>query len=250
VELALLKMCNLLSVFNMASVSNGSMSSEGQLKKKPDSAGLAAEKASNSAPEVAIVSDTAVAYEATKTPAANQPPVKETKPEAPAERPRVFIPNLNASSTSVKIPSLKDVSKTKEEVQEEEDPYLKGDAKDDYLPEQFAVCWSDYAAKLKTEGKKNLLTIFISNPPKMIAPNSYEVIVENKVQENLFRDERPYLLNFLRSNLKNFGIEVSVRIDEKEVVKRPYTASEKFQHMAAKNPTLVDLKTKFNLDFD
>jgi len=33
-------------------------------------------------------------------------------------------------------------------------------------------------------------------------------------------------------------------------VKRPYTASEKFQHMAAKNPALVELKTKFNLDFD
>jgi DNA polymerase-3 subunit gamma/tau len=74
--------------------------------------------------------------------------------------------------------------------------------------------------------------------------------VENKVQENLFRDERPNLLNFLRSTLKNFEIEVSARIDEIAVVKRPYTTSEKFQHMAAKNPALVDLKNKFNLDFD
>ena len=45
-------------------------------------------------------------------------------------------------------------------------------------------------------------------------------------------------------------LEVSVRIDEKAVVKRPYTAVEKFQHMAQKNPALMELKTKFNLDFD
>jgi DNA polymerase-3 subunit gamma/tau len=103
---------------------------------------------------------------------------------------------------------------------------------------------------LKADGKKNALTIFIATPPKMLTANVYEVIVENKVQETHFRDERPNLLNFLRTTLRNFDIEVSVRIDEKAAVKRPYTASEKFQHMAAKNPALVDLKNKFNLDFD
>jgi len=74
--------------------------------------------------------------------------------------------------------------------------------------------------------------------------------VENKVQETTFREERPNLLNYLRMTLRNFNIEVSVRIDEKAVVKRPYTAAEKFQHMAAKNPALVELKNKFNLDLD
>ena len=48
---------------------------------------------------------------------------------------------------------------------------------------------------LKADGKKNALTIFISDPPKLLAPNIYEVIVENKVQETTFSDERPNLLN-------------------------------------------------------
>jgi len=249
VELALLKMCNLLSLFNLAAAPLAMPQSEGQLKKKPDSAELGDSAESKVAADILIARDEAVPYRAPK-PTVVEPPVKDIKNEKPPEKPKIFIPNLNASSTSVKIPSLKDVAKTKEEVLEEEDPYVKGDAKDDYLPELFSQAWSDFTAKLKTEGKKNLLTIFISNPPKMIAPNSYEIMVENKVQENLFRDERPNLLNFLRTTLRNFGIEVTVRIDEKAVVKRPYTASEKFQHMAAKNPALVDLKTKFNLDFD
>jgi len=249
VELALLKMCNLLSVFNLASVSTGSMSSEGQLKKKPDSAGISPEKENKTAAEeVSILSDTPMVYQTVKPETTAKK--SEPAPEAPAEKPKVFIPNLHATSTSVKIPSLKDVSKTKEEMAVEEDPYLKGDAKESYTPDDFAKCWSDFTAKLKTEGKKNLLTIFISNPAKPLGENKYEVIVENKMQESVFKEERPNLLNFLRSTLRNFEIEVSVRIDEIAVVKRPYTTSEKFQHMAAKNPALVDLKNKFNLDFD
>ena len=137
-----------------------------------------------------------------------------------------------------------------EEQAEEEDPYIKGDARDAYTADQFAKAWSDFAAQLKADGKKNALTIFISTPPKLLKPNMYEVIVENKVQENTFRDERPNLHNFLRTTLRNFDIEVVSRIDEINVVKRPYTAIEKFQYMAAKNPAMMDLKNKFNLDFD
>lgn len=133
---------------------------------------------------------------------------------------------------------------------EEEDPYIKGDAKDSYTDDQFSKCWSDYAARVKSEGKKNALTIFISYPPKKLGGSNYEVVLENKVQENIFRDERPNLLNHLRMTLRNFDIEVNARVDEVAVVKRPYTASEKFQYMAQKNPALAELKNKFNLDFD
>ncbi|MDB5006393.1 MAG: polymerase subunit gamma/tau [Mucilaginibacter sp.] len=251
VELALLKMCNLLSVFNLAITPLTAMpAQEGQLKKKPDSAGIAAEKESRTAPEVSIASDTQAVYQTTKNQLVDAKQVKEVKEEVIAEKPKVFIPNSHSATTSVKIPSLKDVGKVTEAQLEEEDPYIKGDAKDQYTPDQLLKCWSDFAARMKAEGKKNLLTIFNSNPPMMIAPDIYEVIVENKVQENLFRDERPNLLNFLRTTLRNFNIEVSVLVDEKAVVKRPYTAAEKFQHMAAKNPAIVDLKNKFNLDFD
>ena len=248
VELALLKMCNLPSVFNLATNPLTAIpATEGQIKKKPDPAAVAPEIAEKPAETVMLASDPAVNYQTTKSPEPVKPTVKE---DAPAEKPKLFIPNSNGAVTSVKIPSLKDVAKTREEIQEEEDPYLKGDAKDAYTTDQFLKAWSDFAAQLKSEGKKNALTIFTSNAPKAIGPDSYEIVVENGVQENTFRSERANLLNFIRMGLRNFNIEVSARIDEKAVVKRPYTAAEKFQHMAAKNPAMVDLKNKFNLDFD
>jgi DNA polymerase III subunit gamma/tau len=252
VELALLKMCNLQSVFNLAvtPLAAKSQPAGGELKKKPDTPAIVPQAESKTGEELAIAADTPVAYQTAKPQADGNAPVSPPKDETAAEKPKVFIPNANGAVTSVKIPSLKDVGKTREAQIEEDDPYIKGDAKDDYTGEQFSKCWSDFAAMLKADGKKNALTIFITNPPKATGANSYEVIVENKMQESTFREERPNLLNYLRTTLRNFNIEVSVRIDEKAVVKRPYTASEKFQHMAAKNPALVDLKNKFNLDFD
>jgi DNA polymerase-3 subunit gamma/tau len=248
VELALLKMCNLPSVFNLAVNPLQAMpAAEGQIKKKPEPAAIKPETAEKPAEKVMLASDPAVNYQTTKSPEPAKPPVKE---ETPAEKPKLFIPNANGAVTSVKIPLLKDVRKTREEIAEEEDPYLKGDAKDAYTNDQFLKAWSDFAARLKSDGKKNALTIFTSVAPNALGPDSYEIVLENKVQENMFRDERPNLLNFLRMGLRNFNIEVSARIDEKAVVKRPYTAAEKFQHMAAKNPAMVDLKNKFNLDFD
>jgi DNA polymerase-3 subunit gamma/tau len=250
VELALLKMCNLVSVFSLAANPLNAMPATGeQIKKKPDTAAIAPEKPVKEE-AVSVVSEAPLGYNTAKDQPEDKRLIKEVKEEPPAEKPKVFIPNANGAGTSVKIPSLKDMGKSAEVLLEEEDPYIKGDDKEDFTPDQFLQCWSDFAAQLKADGKKNALTIFISTPPTLIGPNSYEIVVENKVQENMFRDERPNLHNFLRSNLKNYDIEVSVRVDEKAVVKRPYTASEKFQHMAAKNPALVDLKNKFNLDFD
>jgi DNA polymerase-3 subunit gamma/tau len=253
VELALLKMCNLPSVVNVASSPlNGMSSNEGQIKKKPESAAVKHESAPVKPlappPEpVLMASDPEVAYGTAKIPEVKSP----AKDETPVvEKPNFFIPNANAAVTSVKIPSLKEVGKSREAIMEEEDPYIKGDAKDAFTHEQFSQAWSDFAAQLKADGKKNVLTVFTSNPPKLISGDSYEIIVENKVQENLFRDERPNLLNYLRVKLRNFNVEVNSRIDEKAVVRRPYTSIEKFQHMAAKNPAMMELKNKFNLDFD
>ena len=251
VELALLKMCNLQAVFNLAVTPLTSMpASQEQLKKKPDSAAIAPPAEQKPAAETTVKTDTPVIPSA-KELAVEKPAATIAANEASAtDRPKIAMPSLQSSLSSVKIPSLKDVGKTLEAAADEEDPYIKGDAKNEYTPDQLLKCWSDYAAMMKADGKKNLLTIFTTNPPRQLKPNLFEVIVENKVQENVFRDERPNLLNYLRTTLKNFDIEINARIDEVAVVKRPYTASEKFQHMAAKNPALVELKTKFNLDFD
>ncbi|WP_158995513.1 DNA polymerase III subunit gamma/tau [Mucilaginibacter sp. L196] len=252
VELALLKMCHLVSAFNLATTPLNTMPSpEGQLKKKPDSAVKAEPATPQPAPaSTPILSEAPTNYTANKVEAK---PAATVVNEIPvAEKAKVFIPNLHSAATSIKIPSLKDWGKIQEAatLEEEEDPYIKGDAREDFTTADFLKCWSEYAAKLKTEGKHNALSIFTGDAPVMLRQYEFEIAVGTKVQEKDFRNERPNILNFLRTTLKNFSIELNARLDEKVVVKRPYTNLEKFQYMAAKNPQLLELKKRFNLDFD
>jgi len=189
--------------------------------------------------------------EAPKTPVAE--PVKPAATPTPViaeDRPKpAFIPNSGATS-SIKIPSLKDIGSTAETALDEEDPYEKGEGKQDFSFDDFLKHWHAFAARVKAEGKMNLFTIFSSEAPKMLRPYVFEVVVENKILDQEFRDDKPQLMNYLRKSLNNYDIEVNTRIDEQVRVKRPYTSQEKYQYMATKNPKLAELRQRFNLDFD
>jgi DNA polymerase-3 subunit gamma/tau len=253
VELALLKMCHLPSAFNMLTAPVAEMSAQaGQIKKKPDTPELSQYATVKTSNEVPVLSDQpAIYHTAIKTPATEKEPVKNGSETTVSDKPKPFIPNLHTASTSVKIPSLKELSNASAaEIAEEEDPYIKGDAKEDLTMDSFLKYWSDYAAKIKAERNMSLFTIFTANAPTMLEPYRFEVVVANKVQENLFRDEKPSLMNYLRVGLKNFSIEVNTRVDEIKAAKRPYTTTEKYQYMASKNPQLAELKRRFNLDLD
>jgi DNA polymerase-3 subunit gamma/tau len=250
VELALLKMCHLNSVFNLAASPLNVMPQQEQLKKKPESPGISIPKIAEPVNQTPVFTNSP-GNPTNKTQAMVPEPAKAEKELSIAEKPKVFIPNLLASSTSVKIPSLKDIGKgTDILLDEEEDPYLKGDDRENFSSDNFLKQWNAYAAKLKAEGKHNVLSVFNGNAPVMLRPNEFEIVLDSKVQGNLFKSERPNLINYLRSNLKNFTIEVNSRINEQVAVRKPYTNQEKFQHMAAKNPQLIELKRRFNLDFD
>jgi DNA polymerase-3 subunit gamma/tau len=257
VELTLLKICHLPAAFNMVNAPAAAMP-EGQLKKKPDTSAIVTETEKKD-PVVAPV--TTVRQDKrypTATPPVEQQLVNDPIEPATAipapvttEKPKAFTPSLS-SIASVKIPSLSDMGKqAEEEAAKEDDPYLKGTDKEDFTMDDFLKCWSDYAANIKASGKPmTLVTIFTATAPVMLQPYDFEISINNKTQENWFRDEKPALLNYLRTALKNFDITVQTRVDEQLVSKRPYTASEKFQHMAAKNPQLAELRKRFNLEFE
>ncbi len=110
--------------------------------------------------------------------------------------------------------------------------------------------WTEYANQAKADGKATLHGILTTHEPKLLTPYTYEITLHNKSQELSLREEKPDLLNFLRVQLKNFDINLQPHINEEAVSKRPYTAAERFQYLAAKNPQLVEFQKKFNLQFD
>jgi len=250
VELALLKICHIKAALNLANAAFTNNQLDEQVKKKPESVGIAPPEAS----EKAIPEATAVVNTTPPTPSLKQPepptPVIPVREEAVAERPVVVIPKLSTGTTSVKIPSLKDMGKVTDKPVEEEDPYIRGNDKEDFTYDDFLKYWHEYADKVKAEGKLNLLSIFTTAAPVMLKPYMFEVIAGTKSLENSFREDKHLILNFLRTSLKNFDIEINTRIDEMVVTKKLYSATDKYQHMASKNPQLAELRRRFNLELE
>ncbi|MBS7563962.1 DNA polymerase III subunit gamma/tau [Mucilaginibacter sp. Bleaf8] len=282
VELALLKICHLPSALNLASGQLPQAAANDGVKKKPDTAApvapaAEAPKAVDTPPpapmpvadipkipspvaSVRIPEPVAAPVHQVQEPVSKYAndtlPSASPQPVVAKEEPTVKtagIPKLSSLLTPSLTPSLTGGgfgAMTAVE-EEEEDPYLKGTDNEAFTTEDFLTCWHAYIAKIKAEGKPmTLITIFIANPPKQLSATEFEIIVNNRTQESVFRDGKPDLMNYLRTKLRNFSIEVHTRVDEQQVTKRPYTASEKFQHMAAKNANLMELRKMFNLEFD
>ncbi len=288
VELALIKMCHIHAAFNLVKEASNleRISSEPEKKKAELTASPTQTIAINSTPEISLKIDQTLAEpeieihdeseivvskldekpaektlvkigsledspQQTEATFAEKTPIKTVLPEVVTDKSTVFIPNLNMASASVKIPSLKDLGKTASEEKNEDDPYLKGTDFEDFDYETFLKAWKDYAAKAKAEDKSmTLITVFNNQKPVMLRPYIFELILENKTQENIFREDKPNTMNYLRSMLKNFNIEIQTRIEEQSGSRKPYSPMEKFQFMAAKNPELTELRKRFNLEID
>ena len=72
--------------------------------------------------------------------------------------------------------------------------------------------------------------------------------LSNSLMQDQFLKGRPNLLHFLREKLNNYGIDITVILDETISKKFAYTPQEKFNKMKEKNPLIEKLRQTFELD--
>jgi DNA polymerase-3 subunit gamma/tau len=72
----------------------------------------------------------------------------------------------------------------------------------------------------------------------------------NPIEEPLLDTIKPQLITFLRDQLGNSSINVTGVMKEMSAKKVAYTNKEKFDHLAEKNPMLLELKDRLGLDPD
>jgi DNA polymerase-3 subunit gamma/tau len=72
--------------------------------------------------------------------------------------------------------------------------------------------------------------------------------LDNQVQMDLLTQMKQDLAVYLRQQLQNNTIQIASEIVESQIERRPYTAQEKFEYLANKNPALWDLKEKLGMD--
>ncbi|EDM34988.1 DNA polymerase III, tau and gamma subunits [Pedobacter sp. BAL39] len=270
VELALIKMCHIPSVIQLARQPQAATDND-QIKKKTNvSSTVAAAPADVPGPPASPVQQPSVPQEfPQKQPSAAPEPTTpvqhtaasvptmpggNTPPVAKIPIPTTRIPlgngkiSIGNTKPATMIPSLTNLDRAAEEEDNGEPKYIKGDAREQFTIEQLILLWNQYAERAKEMGRINIYTLMSGADPSLEGPEVISVNVEHKLQEHLLQEEMVDLMNFLRPQLKNFNISIVTKQVAREVVNRLYTSTEKYQYLVEKNPKLEEFRRRFNLD--
>ncbi|HEX8547320.1 MAG TPA: DNA polymerase III subunit gamma/tau [Cytophagaceae bacterium] len=109
--------------------------------------------------------------------------------------------------------------------------------------------WQTYAKKVKEEKRMNQHVI-LDREIELIDGTKILIKLENHIQQDQLNEFKSDLLDYLRSNLKNYSISIEAMIEIDDSKKKLYTPKEKFEYLAEKNPLLYQLKNKLGLDTD
>ena len=170
--------------------------------------------------------------------------VQKTKSPKPKLKKAPFK-SLERRTSSLSLKSIhqkKEVEKSDIEVNYDEHP------KEVFTEETLQKFWKEYVDLLNKKGEKSMASIVGTELPKLKNQFKISFTVPNKLMEDQFKKGKPKLLNFLRENLNNFGIDIHVTLNEKIEKKFAYTPKEKYQKMIELNPLLEKLRHTFELD--
>jgi DNA polymerase-3 subunit gamma/tau len=264
VEMALIKMCHIPSVLQLASQPLTNATDNDQIKKKTNLTSAPTPAAAVSqAPVAAPAASIPVAIPnpaASSTPAI---PVIESKPvttssasiplpkRAPVPSAKIVLkpsPVAQQNKSAILIPSLNGIEKKEDGEDGDEPKYITGNDREAFTQEQLLFYWNEYIQIVKEANKINVYTLMVTSPPILESQEEIMVHIEHKLQEDILQNEMIELLNFLRPRLKNFSILIKTKQVVKEVVNRLYTSVEKYQYLVEKNPKLEEMRRRFNLD--
>ncbi|TNE28057.1 MAG: DNA polymerase III subunit gamma/tau [Bacteroidetes bacterium] len=169
----------------------------------------------------------------------------------PKEDPVVSRPSKRGSR--MRGFSLKDMDAPKEEakdseVEEETLSSTQGLPEEYFSEHEMKDVWKRYLSKV--EHKKSIYNTLSRHEPKLLDKTTIELVLDNKTQEGYLQSGRADLMAFLRTELKNFKVELKTVITESEQVKSLYTPDEKYRHMVEKNPLLAEFRKKLDLDLE
>ena len=183
------------------------------------------------------------------------PKVESTETKKSVTTSTPIVPKLERkeqSTSGLKLPSLssfKNPAETK--VAEVETPVHTGTRiNKPFTLEELKNYWGQFADKFKTEGKSSEYIILADRAISLEEDYTIKIPLDNLVQIDQLNSFKPALLEFLRKSLGNSLIMLETSVLDKPVDRKPYSQSEKLQHMIEKYPLVADLKKRLGLDMD
>jgi DNA polymerase-3 subunit gamma/tau len=118
-----------------------------------------------------------------------------------------------------------------------------------FTQEQLTLLWDEFAETLKMDSP-HVYSTLKGQRPVLAEGFVIEFGIDNIVLEEELNLKKTDLMEFLRSGLGNYQIQLQTRITESQKDLKPYTDKEKFERMAEKNPALRTLREELDLEIE
>lgn len=154
--------------------------------------------------------------------------------------------NLKTSYLSIKeMQEQQRISKTSNGEFEKDKP------KKQFTYDDLIMTWKRFAFQCKEEGMDTLYAALSGRDPKVNLETfmiTHEI--DNTVQKTFLESNEARLMSFLRTELENFSVSLTIIEITGDDSKKLYSGKDKFEDMAKRNPHLQTLQKRFKLDID
>ena len=174
------------------------------------------------------------------------PPESEIATKLAEERPKII---LNAKQKGNSGLSLSSIKKKKEHLIKQMEVVLDEEdlPKDDFTEVQMKEHWELFVSDLERKGKYNLASILRIDTPKLV-DTTIHLEFPNSTNKVEVERQQYDLLSYLRKELNNYDISLTISINEEKEKQYAYTPKEKYEKLNEKNPNLDLLRKTFDLD--
>lgn len=107
-----------------------------------------------------------------------------------------------------------------------------------------------FAENKNMAGNKQLYTTLVTSKTILNQNNSVHLSIHNEAQNEILQNVKQEFLDYLRKTLSNKDISLEVIINTEPVSEKAYKPVDKFKLLAEKNPALLDLKKRLDLEID
>ncbi len=143
--------------------------------------------------------------------------------------------------------SFKQKKEEKKEI-EKQDFLVSVNFNENFTQEQMIAAWNKYIRTI--QGKNLLMNTMESCKPTLTDNFVLVQAVDNTYQEKEMQNEATQLVNFLRKELKNGQITLTIQLSEMTNLTKAMTPNERLKRMIENHPALKELREQFNLELD
>jgi hypothetical protein len=129
--------------------------------------------------------------------------------------------------------------------------FEKDKPKKQFTYDDLIMTWKRFAFQCKEEGMDTLYAALSGRDPKVNLETfmiTHEI--DNTVQKTFLESNEARLMSFLRTELENFSVSLTIIEITGDDSKKLYSGKDKFEDMAKRNPHLQTLQKRFKLDID